>query len=75
MISQVPRDTLIRDLSIVLAGSLHPSAEIPPGARLVARRVRDVLEIPDGALAKDVEWRLREALAHLETAEQRTGGQ
>lgn len=62
MNTQIPRDALIRDLSIVLAGALHPSAETGPG-RVAARRMQDVLGIPDGALPSDVEKRLREVLA------------
>lgn len=63
MTSQVPRDALIRDLSAVLAGVLRPSVTVGPGTLLVARRVQDVLEIPAGATAKDVERRVREVLA------------
>lgn len=65
---QVPRDALIRDLSIVLAGALHPSAKIGPGPRLAARRMQDVLSIPDGAPRSAVEGRLRAVLADDATA-------
>lgn len=63
MSDYVPRDPLVHDLSIILRGVLDPGTQINPGARLAASRMRDVLGIPDGALVKDVEWRLREALA------------
>jgi hypothetical protein len=45
---QLPRQPLIRDLAIVLAGSLHPGAQLTPGTKLVASRLRDVLHIGDG---------------------------
>ncbi len=72
MTGQVPRDALIRDLSIVLAGALHPSAKIGPGPRLAARRMQDVLGIPGEATRSAVEARLRAVLADDATAT-RTG--
>jgi hypothetical protein len=62
-VSPLRTDALIRDLAILLRGSLHPSVEIGPPARLVSRRLRDVLGIKDGDMARDVEARLRSALA------------
>ncbi len=61
--NDIPRDPLIRDLSIVLAGALDPSAVIGPGPRLAARRMRDVLGLEDGAPRREFEARLREVLA------------
>ena len=58
MSDQIPRDALIHDLAIVLAGSLHPSAQIGPAPRLAARRMQDVLGIPDGEPVKGIEKRL-----------------
>lgn len=59
----IPREPLIHDLAIVLAGVLHPSAQVGPAPRLAARRMRDVLGIPDGTPVKDIESRLRAVLA------------
>ena len=67
---QFLRQPLIHDLSIVLAGALHPGAQLTPGARLVASRLRDVLGIGDGdplygrelTGAKDIEAKLSAAL-------------
>lgn len=63
MSDQTPRDALIHDLAIVLAGSLHPSAEIGPAPRLAARRMRDVLGIADGSPVRGIEALLRTILA------------
>ena len=61
---QIPRDALVHDLAIVLAGSLHPSAEIGPRpGDAAARRMRDVLGILDRETAKGIEARLRSVLA------------
>lgn len=62
MSGQIPRDSLIRDLSAVLAGALHQSMETAPG-RVPARRIQGVLGIPDGARPKEVEKLLRAVLA------------
>lgn len=62
MSDRIPRDALIHDLAIVLAGSLHPAAQIGPAPRLAARRMQDVLRIPDGALVSDIKARLRAVL-------------
>ena len=66
----LPRQPLIHDLAIVLAGALHPGAQLTPGARLVASRLRDVLGVDDGdplygrelTGAKDIEAKLSAAL-------------
>jgi len=58
---QLPRKALIHDLAIVLAGSLHPSAEIGPAPRLAAGRLRDVLGVTDGETVKSIERHLRSA--------------
>jgi|HubBroStandDraft_1064217.scaffolds.fasta_scaffold357030_2 hypothetical protein len=60
-------DALIHDLAIVLRGVLHPSVEIGPPARLASRRLADVLGIEDGEMVRDVETRLRSALASGES--------
>jgi len=62
MSDQVPRDALIHDLAIVLAGALHPSAELGPAPRLAARRMQDVLGIADGETVKGIEKRLNAVL-------------
>ena len=61
MNDEIRRDALIHDLSIVLAGSLHPSAKIGPAPRLAARRIQDVLGIADGETARIIEAHIREA--------------
>jgi hypothetical protein len=58
----IVRNALIHDLAIMLAGSLHPSAEIGPAPRLAARRMQDVLGIEDGETVRRIEARLRSAL-------------
>jgi hypothetical protein len=64
------RGPLIHDLAVVLAGALHPGAQLTPGTKLVANRLRDVLRIEDGdpiygyqpGAVKRIEAGLREAL-------------
>jgi hypothetical protein len=64
------REPLIHDLAVVLAGALHPGAQLTPGTKLVANRLRDVLRIEDGdpiygyppGAVKRIEARLRAAL-------------
>jgi hypothetical protein len=60
------RDILIHDLSIVLAGALHPSAELGPAPHLAAQRLYEGLGLADGPRASDVEARLRELLGSEE---------
>jgi hypothetical protein len=59
--SEIPRLPLIHDLAIVLRGVLHPDAQVGPPTRLASRRLKDVLGIEDGEMAKGVEARLRAA--------------
>ena len=61
---------LIHDLAIVLAGSLHPSAQIGPAPRLAARRMQDVLGIADGETVKSIEVKLSTALSPDSTGEE-----
>lgn len=63
MSAPMRRDALIHDLAIVLAGSLHPDAQIGPAPRLAARRLRDVLGITDGERAAVIESMISKALA------------
>ncbi len=62
MTTQPRPEALIDDLAIVLAGSLHPSAEIGPAPRLAAHRLRDVLGIEDGAPVRTIEPLIAAAL-------------
>ena len=63
MSKQIQPEAMIHDLAIVLAGSLHPSAEIGPAPRLAAHRLRDVLGIEDGAPVRIIEPLIAAALA------------
>jgi hypothetical protein len=63
MSNPIRQEALIHDLAIVLAGSLHPSAEIGPAPRLAAHRIRDVLGIGDGAPVRIIEPLIAAALA------------
>lgn len=65
MSTPIPRDALIRDLSAVLAGVLHQSAENVPG-RVAACRIRDVLGIGDGAFPSEIRPLLNAALTDKE---------
>ena len=76
----LPRQPLIHDLAIVLAGALHPGAHLTPGAKLVASRLRDVLGVGDGDRvygreltgARDIEAKLSAALGGEPSAMTRT---
>lgn len=62
MSGEVPRDALIRDLAIVLAGALDHRSQILPGPHLAARRMQDVLGFPDRTLPSKIEALLRGVL-------------
>jgi hypothetical protein len=51
-------EALIHDLAIILGGCLHPSAQVGPGPRLAANRIRDVLGITPGELTAGIEDKL-----------------
>ena len=53
---------LIHDLAIVLAGALHPTAELGPAPLRAAHRIKDALAIGDGELTVGIEDRLANAL-------------
>jgi hypothetical protein len=67
---QLPRQPLIHDLAIVLAGALHPGVHLPMTGYLASDRLRAALDIGDGdpvygrelTGAKDVEAKLSAAL-------------
>jgi hypothetical protein len=62
MTDRLPREALIHDLAIVLAGSLHPGAQIGPAPRLAAHRLRDVLGIEGGTPVRVIEPLIAAAL-------------
>lgn len=65
MSTRIPRDALIRDLSAVLAGMLHQSADNAPG-RVAACRIRDVPGIRDSAFPSEIRRVLEAALTDKE---------
>jgi hypothetical protein len=62
MSTTTARGTLIHDLSVLLAGALHPSAQLGPAPHLAARRLREALGLDGWTPSPDVEARLRELL-------------